>query len=252
MDFSAPRDDLVRMVQRDDMEAAVMRDGNTLVGYAAPFNSDTVINSWEGHFIERVAPGAFRKTLQERQPRVLFNHGMDPSIGDKPLGKPSVMQERDAGLWTETPLSDTSYNPDIKALVADQAIDGMSIRFSVVKDSWQKPVRKGDLPVRTLQEVRLHEFGPVTFPAYAAATAGIRTAARYQDWQNATEEQRAAITQILSTPFTEAGSSTSVLEPRIDDEPGNHSRPSTYIGVRARLLNHGVEQWLALMNSAQS
>jgi hypothetical protein len=31
------------------------------------------------------------------------------------------------------------------------------------------------LPERTLQELRLHEFGPVTFPAYETATAEVRS-----------------------------------------------------------------------------
>jgi hypothetical protein len=35
------------------------------------------------------------------------------------------------------------------------------------------------LPERTLQEVRLFELGPCTFPAYADATAGVRS---LTDW----------------------------------------------------------------------
>ena len=36
-------------------------DGRTLEGYAAVFNQPTEINSWEGHFNETIAPGAFKK-----------------------------------------------------------------------------------------------------------------------------------------------------------------------------------------------
>ena len=90
-----PRDDLIRMVDlptsRIELRAEEeSTDGlGTLHGYAAVFNEDTVIDSWEGQFVERIAPGAFTKTLEERGDRVkvLFNHGFDPSIGDKPLGK---------------------------------------------------------------------------------------------------------------------------------------------------------------------
>ena len=33
------------------------------------------------------------------------------------------------------------------------------------------------LPERTVREVHMQEFGPVTFPAYAGATAGMRSRA---------------------------------------------------------------------------
>lgn len=157
-------------------------DGNTLYGYLAVFDQDTRINNWEGDFIERIAPGAFSKTLSERGDRVkiLYDHGLDPSIGNKPLGKASVMREDDHGLYVEVPLDDTSYNRDLKASLASGAIDGMSFRFSVQREDWdmeQEPNR------RTLREVVLMEGGPVTFPAYEGAAAGIRSADDLQAWR---------------------------------------------------------------------
>lgn len=183
--MTLPKDDLVRMVELPSAELRFDRaddaeDGRigTLYGYAAVFNTDTVINSWEGHFIERIAPGAFSKTLKERSDKVkvLFNHGFDPTIGDKPLGKATVMEERSKGLWVEVPLDDTSYNRDLVASLRSGALDGMSFRFAVVRDEEDK---SGDVPVRTLREVKLYEFGPVTFPAYEATTVGVRSRADF-------------------------------------------------------------------------
>lgn len=184
------RDDLIRMVDLPTSEvefrADTTVDGSlgTLAGYAAVFNSDTTIDSWEGQFTERIAPGAFRKTLNESGDRVkvLFNHGFDPSIGDKPLGKPKVMRETSRGLWVEVPLDDTSYNRDLVASLRSGALDGMSFRFSVVREDIDD---SDTLPVRTLREVKLYEFGPVTFPAYAATTAGVRAREAYQAWRTA-------------------------------------------------------------------
>ena len=178
----APRDDLVRMV--DFTRAEASEDGNTLVGYASVFNEWTDIDSWEGRFRERIAPTAFDRTIREsgNKVKVLFNHGFDPQIGDKPLGRPRVMEPRGKGLWTETPLDDTSYNRDLKALLNSGALDGMSFRFSVVSDHWTE----GDDGVeeRTINEVKLFEFGPVTFPAYEATTAGVRNRGAYQVWRS--------------------------------------------------------------------
>lgn len=187
-----PRDDLFRMVTMDVAHVELRTDGDsdsggpgTLVGYAAMFNQRTVIDSWEGKFEEQIAPGAFRKTLDERGSRikVLFNHGFDPSIGEKPLGRAAVQEEDDIGLRVEVPLDDTSYNRDLAQSIRSGALDGMSFRFSVIRDHWDD---SGDMDVRTLQEVRLYEYGPVTFPAYEATTVGVRTRLQYETWRNAT------------------------------------------------------------------
>lgn len=162
----------------------------TLFGHAARFDEWTEINSpWEGHFLERIVPGAFRKTLRERGSRVkvLLNHGMDPQVGDKPLGVPSVLHEDDEGLYHETPLLDTTYNRDIAELVRAGAIDGQSIRFTVMDEEWvdrpqRSEVNPQGLPERTIRAVRLYELGPVTFPAYEATTVGVRSAAAYEAW----------------------------------------------------------------------
>ena len=142
--------------------------------------------------MERIAPSALTKTLAQSGDRVkvLFNHGFDPQIGDKPLGKPSVMEPRRGGLYTETPLTRTSYNDDLIELMKDGAIDGMSIRFSVTKeDKVDEPEvsehnPKG-LPERTIRELRLYEFGPVTFPAYQATTVGVRAREAFNMWRTA-------------------------------------------------------------------
>ena len=191
------REDLIRMTPTTAAASVFeMRDngdgdgdGNTMVGYPILFNTLTEISGWEGNFMERIAPGALTKTLKERGDRikVLFNHGFDPTIGDKPLGKPTRMEVDDTGLFVEVPFADTSYNQDLKALIRAGAIDGQSFRFSVIRDTEDAEPDKSDenpkgLPERTIEELRLYEFGPVTFPAYDATTVGVRARDAYQIW----------------------------------------------------------------------
>lgn len=201
-----PKHDLIRMVPSSEAEIRSDDDGNTLIGVPIVFNRFTEINGWEGNFLERIDPGAVTKTLKERgdQIKVLFNHGFDPQIGQKPLGKPSRMDVRDDGLHVEVPLSDTSYNADIKALLRDGALDGMSFRFSVVKEEWEdapKPSKENPrgLPTRTVKELALREFGPVTFPAYEATTVGVRSADQFNqftrgDWQPPATDNQITVT----------------------------------------------------------
>ena len=80
-----------------------------MVGHFTKFNEWTEINSiFEGRFLERFAPGAFSKTIRENMGRMraLFQHGMDPVVGDKPLGPIEVLREDDVGPWYEVPLLD--------------------------------------------------------------------------------------------------------------------------------------------------
>ncbi len=191
------RDDLIRMVEMPDAQFELRADDEgeglgTLIGYAARFNIETVIHGWEGHFREVIAPGAFKKTLEERgdKVKILFNHGMDPSIGDKPLGRASIIEEDKTGLRVEVPLDDTSYNRDLAASIRSGALDGMSFRFSVVRD--EEETIDDDLPLRTLKEVRLFEVGPVTFPAYEATSVGIRGQQAYQVYRTAAADSGTA------------------------------------------------------------
>jgi HK97 family phage prohead protease len=199
--MDAPKDDLIRSTaaavaklawhEPDETRTDAGTDGRTMTGYPVVFNQWTEIDSmWEGHFLERIHPGALNRTLKQRGNRVQvqFNHGFDPQIGDKPLGKPTVQETRDYGLYTEVPLSDTSYNDDLIALIRDGALWGQSFRFSVLDEKWDDEPDTSDhnpagIPERTITEARLYEYGPVTYPAYEATTLGIRSVDAFQEWQ---------------------------------------------------------------------
>ena len=188
-----PHDDLYRAAPPGiGVELRAADDGDempTLVTHFAVFNEWTEIDSlWEGHFMERIAPGALRKTISEHrdQIKVLFQHGRDPQIGDKPLGKPSILREDPtgtrtgkAGGYAEVPLLRTAYNAELIPGL-DAGLYGASFRFRVVKEEINEEPEESDynphgLPERTIKELRLYEFGPVTFPAYTAADAGVRS-----------------------------------------------------------------------------
>lgn len=164
----------LRTLDLDYHEArAKVRDGRTLVGYAAVFNRPVEIESFRGSFTETVLPGAFRKTLSERreQIQVLFNHGADPAFGQIPLGRPEVIREDDHGLYVEVPLFESQRNDEIIAAANSGALRGMSIQFMPKKDKWNR-----DRTERTIHEAALYEFGPVTFPAQPAAVMETRCA----------------------------------------------------------------------------
>lgn len=182
--MDAPRDDIYRArataPKVTDVDPA---DGiGLMTGHFAKFGEWTLINSrTEGTFMERVTRSAFDKTIAEsmRAMRVLYDHGHDPQIGNKVLGPIRTLAVDDEGPYYEVPLYDTSYNRDLLPGLKDNAY-GASFRFAVVGEKWtDRPERSehnpDGLPERTITEAKVYEFGPVTFPAYAGATSGVRS-----------------------------------------------------------------------------
>src|SRR5688572_7452151 len=100
MTIEAPRDDLFRGVHRvpevraaDGGDAA---DASLMFGHCAVFNLWTEIDSaFEGKFLERIAPGAFKKTIRENRStvKVQFDHGYDLHINDALLGPIDELRE---------------------------------------------------------------------------------------------------------------------------------------------------------------
>lgn len=178
-----------------DRAAGQGGDGLTLEGHAAVFNSPTVIDSWEGRFREQTAPGAFKKTFQERTPVLQFDHGHHPLIGSIPIGRINSAKEDSKGAAIKARLADNWLIQPVRDAIANESINGMSFRFSVVREEWrdadgnlvtdpQKILRaiyssdglpESQLMLRTLREVKVPELGPVVFPAYEATDVGVRS-----------------------------------------------------------------------------
>ena len=74
-----------------------------------------------------------------------------------------------------TPRTTATWHPGLKA-----GAYGSSFRFNVLADDFNKRAKPSDynpkgLPERTVRAVHMPEFGPVTFPAYPGAIAGMRS-----------------------------------------------------------------------------
>lgn len=182
-----PKTDLFRAIYPgfEIRDAGEQADGflAILSGHFAVFDEWTEICSeYEGHFLERVCRGAFKKTFQEQAQRmkVLFQHGFDPTVGRKPLGPILKLEEDEVGAAYEVGLIDTVYNRDLLPGLRTAGLYGASFRFSMIQEAFVRrpaasPRNPDRLPERSLKEVKVVEFGPVTFPAYLGATAGARS-----------------------------------------------------------------------------
>jgi hypothetical protein len=217
---------------RADGDAAGMP---TMVGHFSTFGDWYEVDSWiEGHFLESIKAGAFRKTIRESraQMKVLYDHGQDPQIGNKVLGTIENLSEDPIGPAYEVPLFDTSYNRDLRPGL-EAGVYGSSFRFSVEKDNWDQSPDSSDynpagIPERTITEARVYEFGPVTFPANPAATAGVRSTTDAFYRRSRDPEQFETIlrsAQAARTP-ADAGAAAPPVEPPSDTPEAVPPEPS--------------------------
>lgn len=146
------------------------------------FNTWYEVDSlWEGTFLERTVPGSFKQTIREDLAgmKVLYDHGFDPQIGNKVLGAIESLSEDTDSPVGVVPLFDTTYNRDLLPGL-EAGVYGSSFRMRVTKETWDDEPKPSDynpkaLPERTIQQVRLFEFGPVTFPANPDSTVALRS-----------------------------------------------------------------------------
>jgi len=142
--------------------------GMTFTGYAAVFNSD----SQPLPFTERIAPGAFKRSLQSRnEVKLLWNHDSGEPLASVRGGTLKLVEDA-RGLKVEATLANTTRGRDVSELIRSRVIDSMSFGFSVIKDSWSN-----DGNTRTLEAVRLFEVSIVSSPAYegTAGTVAVRS-----------------------------------------------------------------------------
>ena len=145
-------------------EVRETEEGMTFSGYAAVFNSD----SQPLPFTERIAPGAFRGSLRNRNDiKLLWNHDTASVLGSSRAGTLKLTED-DRGLFVEAMLPNTSVGRDARELISRGDVDAMSFGFTVARggDEWSS-----DGSTRTLTKINLHEVSIVAFPAYTA-TAG--------------------------------------------------------------------------------
>lgn len=141
-------------------------------GLASVFGS--LIQAWVPTIIQ---PGAFTKTLAERQRRIklLWQHD-----DHEPIGLPVELTETSQGLEVTGRLSMTQRGRDALILLRDGVLDALSIGFDAIVEELQKDTQ-GNV-TRFLKEIKLWEISLVTWGADPQATIlDVYSAQPYQD-----------------------------------------------------------------------
>lgn len=159
-----------RLTMTAEVRAMQTSDGSLRIGgYAAQFNQEaTGLN-----FREQIAPGAFKRSLESRQPVfLLVNHDADQLPLASTQGGTLMLTEDSVGLRMEADLDPSNPRAlELLSALKRGDVDKMSFAFSVAPGG---EVR--DSGLRTLTDVDLFEVSVVTWPAYDSTTVGMRSA----------------------------------------------------------------------------
>lgn len=174
--------DITNLTARDGDEGS----SNVISGYAAVFNSKTIIGDW---FEEIINPGAFSKAIASGDVRALFNHDWGNVLGRTKSGT-LKLEEDERGLKFEVELPNTTVARDLKESMQRGDINQCSFGFIPTEESWDY---SSEPALRTINEVELFEVSVVSLPAYDETEVAI---VRSKELDKEVEQRKAILKNI--------------------------------------------------------
>lgn len=169
-------------------------------GYAAVFDTETLIGGKDWGFREKIMRGAFTDALKISDVRALFNHEEDHVLGRLKAGTLRLAED-ERGLKVEIDPPDTQDARDLITKMQRGDIDQMSFAFTMEGgvQTWDET---GDMPLRIIEKIgELMDVSVVTFPAYpeteaaARSFAAVRKERQRQNFTNAARRLERKATQ---------------------------------------------------------
>jgi len=152
-------------------------------GHAAIFDSLSQDLGGIFPFKEKISKGAFKASIEKDDVRALWNHDPNYVLGRNRAGT-LELKETVKGLLVRIHPPDTAWARDLTESIKRGDVSQMSFGFICERDTWS--VEAGE-DVRTLEQVKLFDVSPVTFPAYLDTDVGVRSA--LDAYQKRKEEQ---------------------------------------------------------------
>lgn len=143
-------------------------ESRTAAGYAVLYDQEaSVYDLW----IETIAPGAFDKSLQERDVLAVHSHDTGRVVGRKNAGTLTLRSDA-KGIAFENPLPDTTDGRDLAVQIDRGDISGMSFGFRATKQEWDDAA---DPPRRRILEGELYEITYTPMPVWKQTEVGLRS-----------------------------------------------------------------------------
>lgn len=160
-----------------EIKATDVKDTGEFTGYGSVFGVTDL-------GLDVIEKGAFRKTLKERKPKLLWQHKMH-----EPIGVFKEIKEDRNGLFVHGLLNmEVQRAKEAHSLMRQGALDGLSIGYTAVRDEYER-----ETGIRRLKEVKLYEVSLVTFPMNEEATVSAVKSAT----DDLTEEQKEEVLRFI-------------------------------------------------------
>lgn len=159
-----------RFISQGELRVKGDGNGKKIAGYATKFTPS--ISEDLGFFREQIDPHAFDECLAANPDvRGLFNHDPNQVLGRTTAGTLRLSTDS-VGLMYEIDPPATTLANDLMVSMERGDITQSSFGFICIEDTWREGVN-GEY-IRTVLKAELFDVSPVTFPAYADATSGVR------------------------------------------------------------------------------
>ena len=178
-----------RLANISDFNIELRNDGEdgtdkmVIEGYAAVFDSETLIGSEDWGFYESIDRGAFEGANMRDVP-LKYNHSDAVPILARTRNNSLVLTVDDKGLFIRAELLDTQDSVDMYKRIKAGLIDKMSFAFTVKEED----VRNGRTPHRRITRFdRIFDVSVVDTPAYEDTSIYARSLDRVETWKRQAE-----------------------------------------------------------------
>ena len=164
-------------------------------GYAAVFDSETLIGDEEWGFYERIDKRAFEGANMKDVP-MKYNHLDAVPILARTRNKSLILTPDDKGLFIRAELLDTQDGIDMYKRIKAGLIDKMSFAFTVRDEE----VIKGKIPKRTIKRFdRIFDVSVVDTPAYDDTSIYARSLSNVETWRGTLDSATGAAHTLTET-----------------------------------------------------
>lgn len=172
-------------------------DGNAMIieGYAAVFDSETLIGSEDWGFYESIDRGAFEGVKMKDVP-LKYNHSDAVPILARTRNRSLALTVDERGLFIRAELLDTTDSRDMYKRIKAGLIDKMSLAFTV-KDEDVRYEKNSLAHRKILRFDRIFDVSVVDTPAYDDTSIYARSLAHAEAWKRQAEAGKGKELELL-------------------------------------------------------